>query len=175
MAVVSHFVFRNVKWTLANPAVCCCFELTPIFICEDHRPSKVEFLISILDVLLENFHEDLSNIFTLAVCPIDDWLLRIKLIIEADDLIAEPTCFVPLIFICGAIITPRLTTTYCFGTSLKVSINHKGHFYWAVMILEFRHTPLIWHLDPDYIISWAILFMKCKLSLLEKWHRHLRQ
>ena len=51
-----------------------------------------------LDVLLEYFIEDLSKIFILTVCPVDKWLLRIKLI-EANDLIAEPTWFVLLLFI----------------------------------------------------------------------------
>ena len=143
IAVIPHFVFANVKWTLANPAVCCFFELTPIFICEDHLLGKIEFLMNILDVLLEHFNKDLSNIFIFTLCSVDDWLLRTKPIIEANDLIAEPKWLVPLIFISETIITDWLTTTYWFSTSLKVSINHEGYSHWAVTILEFKHSTLI--------------------------------
>ena len=44
--------------------------------------------MNIFDVLLKHFNKNLSNIVILSVCPMDDWLLRIKLIIEADDVIA---------------------------------------------------------------------------------------
>lgn len=72
--VVCHFVIVDVKLTLANPAVCCIIELVPIFICEDHLLSKIQFLMSIFEVHLEHFNEHLNNIFTFVVSPIDDWL-----------------------------------------------------------------------------------------------------
>ena len=77
---------------------------------------------------LFHFNKDLSKII-LAVCPIDNWLLRIKLIIKANYLVAEPIWLVPLRFICEVIITVWPTTTYWFSTSLKVSINHEGYSY----------------------------------------------
>ena len=77
---------------------------------------------------LFHFNKDLSKII-LAVCPIDNWLLRIKLIIKANYLLAEPIWLVPLRFICEVIITVWPTTTYWFSTSLKVSINHEGYSY----------------------------------------------
>ena len=43
------------------------------------------------------------------------------------------------------------------------------------MILEFHYAILIWHLVPDCLVSRTILFMECKLVLLEKWFRHLKQ
>ena len=79
---------------------------------------------------LFHFNKDLSKII-LAVCPIDNWLLRIKLIIKANYLVAEPIWLVPLRFICEVIITVWPTTTYWFSTSLKVSINHEGYSYWV--------------------------------------------
>lgn len=70
MAVVSHQpLARPLTAITADPAVCCIMELAPIFICEEHL-GKIEFPMNILD-----FNEDLSNIFILAVFPIDDWLL----------------------------------------------------------------------------------------------------
>ena len=41
--------------------------------------AKVESLINLLDL-----NEDLTNIFIPVVCSVDDWLLRITLIIEAN-------------------------------------------------------------------------------------------
>ena len=55
-----------------------------IFILEDHLLARVEFLINLLDVFFNHFNEDLTNIFIPVVCSVDDWLLRITLIIEAN-------------------------------------------------------------------------------------------
>ena len=65
--------------------------------------------MNILDVLLKHFSEDVSSIVILTLCPIDDWFLRIKLIINAGRVIAESTWFLLLLLISGAIISPQLT------------------------------------------------------------------
>ena len=92
MAMVSHHI---IKWTLADPAVC-----------------WVKFPINPLDIVFKHFNKYLSNFFfILAVCPRDDWLLWIKLIVITNDML--------LLFICETLITPSLTATYWFY--------HKGY------------------------------------------------
>ena len=131
--------------------------------------------MNILDVLLKHFNEDLSNIFALTLWSVDHWPLWIKLIIEANNVIAKPMWFVLLVFISKAIITLLLTTTYWFSTSLKVSINHKGYSYWVVMILEFDYNILsgISILTALFLEQYSLWI--ASFSLLEKWLRYLRQ
>lgn len=86
---------------------------------EDHLFDKIELLVNIFDVLPEHLNKDLRNIFILAICPIDDWLWSMKLIIEADDLIVRPICFMLLIFISETLMATRLTTTYWYGKASK--------------------------------------------------------
>ena len=58
-----------------NPSSLCFFELKPVLTSEDRLLGKIEFLMNILDVLLKHLNEYLSNIFILALCSVDDWLL----------------------------------------------------------------------------------------------------
>ena len=78
----------------------------------------------------------------------------VNVIIEADNVVAEHTWFLLLILTSETIITTWLTIIYWFSTSIKISINHKGYSYLAVAIFEFDYAFLIWHLDPDCLISW---------------------
>ena len=77
----------------------------------------------------------------------------VNVIIEADNVVAEHTWFLLLILTSETIITTWLTIIYWFSTSIKISINHKGYSYLAVAIFEFDNAFLIWHLDPDCLIS----------------------
>ena len=104
----------------------------------------------LLDIFLKNFNKDLTHILLVTLCSVNDWFLRIRLIVKTFDVTTKSKRLMSLIGIGKTLSTVWFIAAYWFDQSFKVCIYHEGNSHFLVMMFEFDHAPFLGHSNLDF-------------------------
>ena len=106
----------------------------------------------LLDIFLKNFNKDLTHILLVTLCSLNDWFLRIRLIVKTFDVTTKSTYtrFMSLIGIGKTFSTVWFIAAYWFDQSFKVCIYHERNSHFLVMMYEFDHAPFLGDFNLDF-------------------------
>ena len=87
----------------------------------------------LLDIVFKNLNKDSIHILLVTLCSVNDWFLRIQLIVKAFDVITKPTRFMFLIGIGKTLSTVWFIAACWFDHIFKVCLYHEGNSHFLVM------------------------------------------